>query len=106
MPSFLRYSRDYLKFIADHKRLIGFGLLTATLSGFGQTFFIGLFNPNIREVFELSHGDIGLLYGGATLASAVLLTYAGRWYDRSALWLFLSGSAAVLAVGCALMAGA
>ncbi|MDF1501240.1 MAG: MFS transporter [Anaerolineales bacterium] len=106
VPSFLTYSRDYFQFIADHRRLIGFGVLTATLSGFGQTFFIGLFNPNLRQVFDLSHGDIGMLYGGATLASALLLTYIGRWYDRSALWLFLSGSASVLAVGCALMAGA
>lgn len=102
----IRISREYLQFLTDHKRLIGFGFLVATLSGFGQTFFIGLFNPQLRATFALSHGEIGLIYGAATLTSAVFLTYVGRWYDRTELRYFLSGAAGILAAGCALMASA
>lgn len=98
--------RSYIHFLNTHRRLIGFGLLTATLSGFGQTFFIGLFNPNLRQTFDLGHGQVGLIYGAATLASAVLLTYSGRLYDRAPLSVFLSAAALVLALGCVLMAGA
>ena len=102
----ITYLSSYFRFLLEHRRLVAFGLLTSTLSGFGQTFFIGLFNPNLREAYSLGHGQVGLIYGAATLTSAVLLTYVGRLYDRSDLRVFLTGSAIVLAAGCAVMAGA
>lgn len=74
------------------------------LSGFGQTFYIGLFNPQLRDSFALGHGELGLVYGGATLASAALLTRVGRLYDHIDLRLFLSGAAFLLAAGCLLIA--
>ncbi len=102
MPSRL-LPRDYLAFLWDHRRLLAFGLLTAMLSGFGQTFYIGLFNPQLRDSFELGHGELGLVYGGATLASASLLTWLGKLYDRADLRLFLSGAALLLILGCLLL---
>ncbi|MDR9437404.1 MAG: MFS transporter [Thiohalophilus sp.] len=95
--------RDYLAFLWAHRRLLAFGLLTAMLSGFGQTFYIGLFNPQLRDSFNLGHGELGLVYGGATLASALLLTWLGKLYDRSDLRLFLSGAALLLITGCLLL---
>lgn len=106
MSSPLTAVREYRRFLGAHWQLVGFGLLTATLSGFGQTFYIGLFNAELRSVFALSHGEFGLLYGAATLASAGLLTYVGGLYDRTDLRAYLTAAAVVLAAGCALMAGA
>ncbi|MDY6981038.1 MAG: MFS transporter, partial [Pseudomonadota bacterium] len=95
--------RDYVAFLWAHRRLLAFGLLTAMLSGFGQTFYIGLFNPQLRDSFNLDHGELGLVYGSATLASALLLTWVGKLYDRSDLRWFLSGAALLLIIGCLLL---
>lgn len=97
---------SYAQFVLAHRRFLGFGLLAAALSGFGQTFFISLFGGRIREVFELSHGEFGALYSTATLASAVSLLWAGRQMDRLDLRTFAAAVAAALAVGCGLMATA
>lgn len=48
----------------------------------GQTIFIAQFNTAIRESFSLSHGQFGLLYTAATLASSVCLIWAGALADR------------------------
>ncbi|MDZ7752382.1 MAG: MFS transporter [Gammaproteobacteria bacterium] len=98
--------RDYARFVLRHRRLLAFGLLAAALSGFGQTFYIGLFNTALRADFGLSHSELGLVYGGATLASATLLLGVGRLYDRLDLRLFLSGAVAIVAAGCLLLAAA
>ena len=68
---------SYFCFLFLNRRLLVFGLLTAMLSVFGQTYFIGLFNPYLREVSGLAQGELGLVYGGATLLSATLLTWLG-----------------------------
>ncbi len=93
----------YLRFVLAHRRLLAFGLLAATLSGFGQTFYIGLFNTPLRSDFGLDHGGLGLVYGGATLASATLLLWVGRLYDRLDLRLYLAGAVGILAAGCLLL---
>lgn len=100
-----RRLRAYLRFLVDHRRLLAFGLLAATVSGFGQTFYIGLFNNEIRDAFGLTYGELGLVYGGATLAGATLLVLIGRIYDRIDLRAFLVAGAATLAGGCALLGG-
>ena len=35
-------------------KLLGFGFLMALGSSFGQTYFIGVFGPEIREEFDLT----------------------------------------------------
>lgn len=57
------------------------GLLTF-LSSFGQTFFISIFADEIRTEFELSHGEWGGLYSLGTVASAVVMIWAGALTDR------------------------
>jgi len=54
----------------------------ALTSGFGQTFFISLFNPEIRQTFSLSHGEIGSLYFAGTLASAIAVVFLGKLIDN------------------------
>lgn len=58
------------------------GLLLTFCSSFGQTFYISLFSGQIREKFDLSHGEFGTLYMIATLASATTLIFIGKVLDR------------------------
>lgn len=73
---------DLLRLIRDNWRLLAFGVLTAGLSGYGQTFFISLFGAELRAAHGLSHGEYGLLYSLATGAGGVLLTWSGALVDR------------------------
>ncbi|MDQ2068691.1 MFS transporter [Natronospira bacteriovora] len=56
--------------------------MAAALSSFGQTFYIGLFSGEIRDDFDLSHGQFGLYYSLATLASGFAILWVGRLVDR------------------------
>ncbi|MCS4503395.1 MFS transporter [Arhodomonas aquaeolei] len=96
---------DYLRFILENRRFLGFGFLLAVLSGYGQTYLISLFGGEIRETLNLSNGGFGGVYSTATLISGFSLIWLGRLLDRVDLRVF---SAAVLvgaALGCLLMAG-
>lgn len=76
-----------------------FGLLAAGASGAGQTFFIGLFGADFRDVFGLTAGTLGAIYGMATLASGGL----GELADRLALTRAITLSLSMLAVGALLL---
>ncbi|MFP4466234.1 MAG: MFS transporter [Candidatus Goldiibacteriota bacterium] len=73
---------NYIKFLAGNKRPVFFGFLTAFFSGFGQTFFISLYVPDIMKTFGLDNFSFGLLYGAATITSAVLLILTGKFIDH------------------------
>jgi MFS family permease len=93
-----------IAFLRLNGRLILFGYLMCLWSSFGQTFFISLFNTELRSTFGLSHGDIGSMYAMGTIASAVTLMLAGRLVDRFHLmavttFVFVGLAAAALAMG-------
>jgi len=69
-------------------------------SGLGQTFFISLFNPELRQTFSLSHGDIGGLYFAGTLLSAATVIWLGKLIDQIDLWLYTAFVTAGLTVAC------
>jgi len=71
----------YLQFIANNARWLLGGFLLTFFSSFGQTFFISLSGGAIRQEYDLSNGDWGLLYMVATLASALTLPFFGRIVD-------------------------
>ena len=71
-----------LSFLRENRRWIGAGFLLTFCSSFGQTFFIGQVNGELRAAFALSHGDLALLYGLATAASAASLPFLGQTLDR------------------------
>lgn len=79
-------------------RILSFGMLLSFSSSFGQTHFISLFNESFRHAFDLSHGDIGLLYACGTLASAATLVWVGRWID----WMDLRRYTALVMTGLVL----
>jgi len=68
--------------LVRHGRVIGLGFALTLLSSFGQTFFISLSGPDIREAFGLTHGSFGLIYSTATLASGLLMIWIGGAIDR------------------------
>ncbi len=95
-----------IAFVRAHGRLLGFGLVMALSSSFGQTFFISLFGGEMRAAFGLSHGEFGALYSLGTLASAALLVFGGRLIDRWPLALFAGTVLVGLALGCLALSAA
>lgn len=72
----------FLVFLRENARWIAGGFLLTFFSSFGQTFFISLSAGEIRREYGLSHGDFGMLYMVATLASAFTLPRFGQIVDR------------------------
>ncbi|MFO7813782.1 MAG: MFS transporter [Pelovirga sp.] len=88
------------KFIAQHPQLALFALLATATSGFGQTFFVSVFGHFIRDGFALSNSVYGFSYGGATLASALLLLKFGALVDTRPLPQLTLAALLILAAGC------
>ncbi len=69
-------------------RWLSSGFLLTLCSGFGQTYFIALFTGHLKADLSMSDGDVGTLYMIGTLASAALLTWAGKFADTVSIrWL-------------------
>ncbi len=62
-------------------KIIIFGFIFTFFSSFGQSFFLGIFNPSIREELSISHGQFGSIYAFATLTSSFLLIWLGKKID-------------------------
>ncbi|MDC6465136.1 MFS transporter [Pelagibacteraceae bacterium] len=62
-------------------KIIIFGFIFTLFSSFGQSFFIGLFNSNIRDDLNISHGQFGTIYALATLISSFTLIWLGKKID-------------------------
>lgn len=78
-----RQGGGYLDVTRDHGPAVGFCLLFVFASSWGQTFLLSVFQPHWMRALHLSPGQLGALYGGATLASGVLLMLGGRWLDQT-----------------------
>ncbi|MGX1307706.1 MFS family permease [Amorphus suaedae] len=61
--------------------LVAAAFVMTLSSAFGQTYFIGLFAPWLKQELGLTDGSFGTLYMVATLASAAVLMWAGRIAD-------------------------
>jgi MFS family permease len=62
-------------------KIIIFGFIFTFFSSFGQSFFIGLFNPSIRADLNITHGQFGTIYALATLISSFSLIWVGKKID-------------------------
>ena len=67
--------------VKSNFKIIIFGFVFTFFSSIGQSFFIGLFNSNIREELNITHGEFGTIYGIATLCSSVALIWLGKKID-------------------------
>lgn len=94
----------YITFLRENVRFLAFGFVLTLSSSFGQTYFIALFSADIRGHFGLSHGDFGMLYSLATLASGLSLVWVGRQIDRVDLRLYTGLVCAGLVASCWFMA--
>lgn len=73
----------YWVFARRHAAGISFSLLFVFMSSFGQTFLLSIFQPHWMRLLGISPGAMGAIYGGATLASGLILPAAGRWLDAT-----------------------
>ncbi len=62
-------------------KVIIFGFIFTFFSSFGQSFFLGIFNPSIREELYITHGQFGSIYASATLLSSFILIWIGKKID-------------------------
>jgi len=90
----------YLSFASNSGRLVAFGLLATFSSSFGQTYFVGIFGPQIQSEFGLSHTVWGAIYMAGTLASAALLPWTGKQIDRFHLRSYALAVCVCLALAC------
>ena len=67
-------------FLQDPKLLL-YGFLIIFFASYGQTFFISLFNENIREYYSLTDGEFGLIYAVATTLSSLALVSFAKLID-------------------------
>ncbi len=77
--------RQYGDFVKSNSRFLLFGILMTLGSSYGQTFFIAIFNAELRQEYGLSHGQIGSYYSVATVLSAIAFVWAGRLVDTMSL---------------------
>ena len=46
-----------------------------------RVFFLGLFNPSLRSELNITHGQFGTIYAGATICSSLVLIWFGKKID-------------------------
>ena len=62
-------------------KVIIFGFIFTFFSSFVQSFFLGIFNPSIRNELSITHGQFGSIYASATLLSSFFLIWLGKKID-------------------------
>ena len=94
---------NYWRFARTHPRFLGFGFFMAFLSSAGQTYFIGVFGPDIQAEFGLDAGSWGRTYMMGTLLSAAVINWSGSLIDRVDLRIFTAVTLLGLSLACLLM---
>ncbi|SFL04188.1 MFS transporter [Shimia haliotis] len=94
---------ETLTFLRANLRWLVPGVLLTFLSCFGQTFFISLFAGEIRDTFDLSHSAWGNIYALGTLASAIVMVWAGVLTDHFRVRALGAVVLAMLAAACIAM---
>ena len=70
------------KFLLYDPGLLLYGFSILFFASYGQTFFISLFNTEIRIFYNLSDGEFGLVYAIATLSSSFILISFAKLIDH------------------------
>ena len=70
------------KFLFNDPKLLLYGFSILFFASYGQTFFISLFNVEIRLFYSLSDGEFGLVYAIATLSSSFILISFAKLIDH------------------------
>lgn len=96
--------RSHLEMLRANPALVAFGFAMALGSSFGQTFFIGIFGPGIRDEFALSHTAWGTIYMLGTIGSAMLLPFTGKLIDTVPLRAYAMAVCGLMVLACVIMA--
>ena len=91
---------DYLRFLASNPRFLSFGFGLNVFLALGQTFYVSLYNTEIRDALSLSHGELAGVYGTATIVGSVCVLLLGRLLDRVDLRVFTGATTIAVAIGC------
>ncbi len=81
-------------------KVILFGFIFTFFSSFGQSFFLGLFNSNIRDALSITHGQFGTIYASATLLSSLVIIWVGKIIDDIDIFKFGSFVTLLLSFSC------
>ena len=68
-------------FILHDPKLLIYGFLIIFFASYGQTFFIALFNDDIKHSYNLSDGQFGMVYALATTLSSIFLVNIAKLID-------------------------
>ena len=68
-------------FFSYDPKLLLYGFLIIFFASYGQTFFIALFNDDIKNFYSLTDGEFGLLYALSTTLSSLLLINFAKLID-------------------------
>ena len=74
--------KDFYYFLKANFKKVSFGWLLTFLSGFGQTFLISLYVPEILKSFDISEGAFGSIYAGCTVAASFIMLSVGHTVDH------------------------
>ena len=87
-------------FFFHDPKLLFYGFSIILFASYGQTFFISIFNQEIRSFYQLSHVQFGLIYSLGTIASALLLVFFARLIDYVDLRIYSFIISAGLSIVC------
>jgi len=73
---------NYFQFFKANTKILLFAIILTFYSGFGQTFLLSLYIPEIIADFKISQSLFSTLYASATLASGFTIIFAGKIIDR------------------------
>jgi len=97
---------DTRSLLSEHGGLIVVCFLFIFFSIFGQSVFFGVYLPAIQEDLNLTKTALGLIYAKATIASSIVIIFAGKGLDYYPLRNFVAVVLCGLALGCFVMASA
>ncbi|MGB7841360.1 MAG: MFS transporter [Salinimicrobium sp.] len=95
--------KDFFYFIKGNFRTVSFGWVLTFLSGFGQTFLISLYVPEILKAFSISEGTFGSIYAGCTVTASLIMLTVGHTVDHKPAKLVTALTVAGLAFSSILM---
>jgi len=87
-------------FFTFDPKLLFYGFAIIFFASYGQTFFISIFNTEIRTLYNLTDGQFGLVYALGTLSSSLILVGFAKLIDRIDLRLYSFIISTGLAFAC------
>ena len=88
------------RFFFHDPYLLIYGFVIVFFGSYGQTFYIALFNEDIRNSYNLTDGQFGFVYAVATLVSSFLFINFAKLIDKIELRIYSTLIIIGLALAC------